>query len=113
MYARQARPIPLRVDRAAVGLHACAWTSADKHAGAIFAVNPKAEPIECSFEFAGFSGTVRMTKADILGDTLDARQPEAINHSANPERIKIKSVALSTNHITMPAFSVTSIECAT
>jgi len=113
IYARHAQPVPLRVDQSASGLDVCACTSEDKHSGAIFAVNPKAEPIECSFEFAGFSGTVRMTKADILGDTLDARQPEVINHSANPERIKIKSVALSTNHITMPAFSVTAIEWET
>ena len=57
-----------------------------------------------------FSGTVRLTKAKTLGDTLDARQPEIMNHWANPERIKIMSMPLTTGHITMPAFSVTAIE---
>jgi hypothetical protein len=110
LYARHAQPVPLRIDQSANGLDVCACSSKDKNSGAIFAVNPKPEPIECSFEFAGFSGTVRLTKAETLGDALDARQPEIINCWANPQRIKIMPMALSTGRITMPALSVTAIE---
>jgi alpha-L-arabinofuranosidase len=109
LYARRAQPVPLRVDQSVSGLDVCACSSEDKNYGAIFAVNPRAEPVECSFQFAGFNGTVRLTKAETLGDTLDARQPEIINHWGNPERIKIMSRVLPTGNITMPAFSVTAL----
>lgn len=112
IYARHAQPVPLRIDQSASGLDVCACSSDKKDSGAIFAVNSGPEPVEASLQFAGFSGTVRVTKAETLGDTLDARQPEIINHSANPERIKIMPMALatlSTGRITIPAFSVTAI----
>jgi alpha-L-arabinofuranosidase len=110
LYARHARPVPLRIDQSASGLDVSACRSEDKTSGVIFAVNSKPEPVECSFEFAGFSGTVRVTKAEVLGDSLDARQPEVMNHWDNPERIKIMPMVLSTEHIAAPAFSVMAIE---
>jgi len=110
LYARHAQPVPLRVDPSASGLDLCACSAEDKNSGALFAVNPGPEPVECSIEFAGFRGTVRITKTETLGDTLDARQPEIVNHWGNPERIKIMSVALPTGTITLPAFSVTALE---
>src|SRR5439155_634462 len=110
LYARHAQPVPLRMDQSASGLDLCACSSEDKNSGAIFAVNSKADPVECSFEFVGFNRTVRITKAATLADTLDARQSEIMNHWTNPERIKITSMAPPTGHITLPAFSVTAIE---
>jgi alpha-N-arabinofuranosidase len=110
LYARHAQPVPLRVDQSASSLDVSACSSEDKKSGALFAVNPRAESVECSVEFAGFSGTVRVTRTETLGDTLDARQPEIINHWEQPERIKIMFRALPTGAITMPAFSVTAIE---
>jgi hypothetical protein len=110
LYAHHAQPVPLRIDQSAGGLDVCACGSEDKNSGAIFAVNPKPEPVECSLQFAGFSGAVRLTKAETVGDTLDARQPEIMNHWASPDRIKIMSMPLSTGPIALPAFSVTAIE---
>ena len=110
LYARHAQPVPLRMDQSASGLDVCACNAEDKNSGALFAVNPGPEPVECSIEFAGFSGTVRITKTETLGDTLDARQPEIVNHWGNPERIKIMSNVTPTPSITMPAFSVTALE---
>ena len=110
LYARHAQPVPLRIDQSASGLDVCACSSEDKNSGAIFAVNSRPEPVECSFDFAGFSRTVRVTKADTLRDTLDARQPEIMNHRSNPDRIRITSLTPSTGHLTLPAFSVAAIE---
>jgi alpha-L-arabinofuranosidase len=110
LYARYAQPVPLRVDPSASGLDVCACSSEDKNSGAIFAVNPRSESVECSFDFAGFSRTVRITKADTLHDTLDARQPEIMNHWSNPDRVKITSLTPSNGRLTLPAFSVAAIE---
>jgi alpha-N-arabinofuranosidase len=110
LYARHAQPVPLRVDQPASGLDISACSSEDKNSGAVFAVNSRPEPVECSLEFAGFNGTARVTKLEALGDTLDARQPEVINHWHNPERIKIMSMVPPTANITLRAFSVTAIE---
>jgi hypothetical protein len=100
----------LRTDHSASGLDVSACSSEDKNSGVIFAVNAKPEPVACSFQFAGFAGTIRVTKAEILGDTRNARQPEIINHWDNPERIKIMPMLLSTGHITAPAYSVMAVE---
>jgi len=113
LYARHARPIPLRIDQSATGLDVSACSSEDKSSGVVFVINPRAEPNECSFEFTGFSGSVRFTKAEILGDTLEARQSEIMNHWDNPGRIKIMPRSVSTGHITTPPFSVTAIEWET
>ncbi|HKQ36974.1 MAG TPA: alpha-L-arabinofuranosidase C-terminal domain-containing protein, partial [Verrucomicrobiae bacterium] len=110
LYARHAQPVPLRVDQSASSLDIAACSSEDKTSGVIFAVNFKSEPVECSFGFAGFSRTVRLTKAHTLGDTLDARQPEIMNHWSNPDRIKITSLTLAANRVTLPALSVTAVE---
>ena len=110
LYASHAQPVPLRIDQSVSALDISACSSEDKNSGAIFAVNPKSEPVECSFDFAGFTRTVRVTKADTLADTLDARQPEIMNHWSNPDRIKITSLTPSTNHLILPAFSVTAVK---
>jgi alpha-N-arabinofuranosidase len=109
LYARNAQPVPLRIEQYASGLDVVACSSEEKDAGAIFAVNAKAEPVAFSVEFAGFSGNVRLTKAEILGDTRDARQPDIMNHWTNPERIKISAAPLSSNHVTVPALSIMAI----
>jgi hypothetical protein len=65
--------------------------------------------LECSFEFAGFDGPLHAVKVEALCDTLNARQPEVMNHWETPDRIKIIELAPS-DKVVLPPLSVTAIE---
>ena len=113
LYARYAKPIPLRMDSPADGPDLFACSAADKRSVVVFGVNSKSQPVECSLDFDGFSGPVHPIKAEVLCDTLDARQPDVMNHWETPERIKIIPLPLSPGKITLPALSVSAIQCET
>src|SRR5436190_21014152 len=66
LYAHHAKPIPLRLEHSKDGTDLFACSSKDRKSVVIFAVNSKAEPVECSFAFAGFDGSVRAVKAEAL-----------------------------------------------
>ncbi len=95
--------------KGAPDLFAC--SSEDKTSVVIFAVSSQPKPVAWSFAFAGFAGSVRAMKAEALCDTLNAGQPDVMNHWETPERIKIVELSPSARQITLPALSVTAIEC--
>lgn len=111
LYAGHAKPIPLRLKQTndAVDVFACA--SADKTSLCIFAVNPAATPVEFSYECTSFSGPIMASAAEVFCDTRDARQRDVMNHWEVPNRIRIVSRPSPGPKLTLPAFSVTAIEC--
>jgi alpha-N-arabinofuranosidase len=111
LFARHAKPLPLRVDQAEGGPDLFACGSEDKKSVAIFAVNFKARPVDWSFGFDGFDGALRAIQAEALCDTLNARQPDVMNHWEAPERIKVVKLSSSPGNVTLPPLSVTVIEC--
>jgi alpha-N-arabinofuranosidase len=111
LYARHFKPVPLRVEQPESGPDLFACGSEDKKSVAIFAVNSEARPVEWSVAFEGFDGPVRITKAETLCDTLNARQPDAMNHWEAPERIKVVKLPVSPGSVTLPPLSVTVVEC--
>ena len=110
LYASHAKPIPLRLDHTndALDLFACA--SSDGKSLCLFALNPGTEPVEFSYRFDGFAGTVREASAEVLCDTLDARQRDVMNHWEAPDRVKIVSQAAPHSPMVLPALSATAIE---
>src|SRR5581483_2821827 len=88
LYARHARPVPLRVEQADGGPDVFACRSEDGKSAVIFAVNSRSEPVEWSCRFDGFGAPIQAAKAEALCDNQDARQPDAMNHWSAPERIK-------------------------
>ena len=104
------KPVPLQLDHSndAVDLFACA--SLDGKALCLFALNPGTEPVEFSYRFDGFAGAVHEASAEVLCDTLDARQRDVMNHWEAPGRVKIVDQALQ-NPVLLPALSATAIEC--
>jgi hypothetical protein len=110
LYASHAKPIPLRLDHTndAVDLFACA--SPDGKSLCLFAINPGTEPVELSYRFDGFARAVHEASAEVLCDTLDARQRDVMNHWEAPGRVKIVAQALH-NPVLLPALSATAIEC--
>ena len=111
LFARHARPLPLRLESSdnALDLFACA--SEDKSSLVIFAINSKANPIDWSFELIDFPNALHATSAEAVCDTLDARQSEVMNHWDAPDRVKTIALPFSSNHLILPALSVTAIEC--
>jgi hypothetical protein len=111
LYARHAKPVPLRLDQTndAPDLFACA--SPDSKLLCLFALNPGTKPVELTYRFDGFAGTVREVSAEVLCDTLDARQRDVMNHWVAPGRVKIVPLAPPHNQVFLPALSAMAIEC--
>jgi len=113
LYARHAKPVPLRLGASndALDLFACAST--DEKSLCLFAINHKNEPVDFSYQFADFAGTVRVLGAEAVCDTLQAHQTDVMNHWEAPERVKIIPQRTSGTETILPALSVTAISCGT
>lgn len=111
LYARHAQPVPWQVESATEGLDVFVGGSEDKKTAVIFAVNSRSEPVACSFGFEGWDGTVHLVSAEALCDTLDARQPDVMNHWNAPDRVKTIPLSAAENKIVLPALSAAAIEC--
>jgi alpha-L-arabinofuranosidase len=112
LFARHAKPIPLRVEQPEGGPDLFACGSENKRFVTIFAVNSKTRPVDLSFDLDGFNGAIRTITAETLCDTLNAHQSNAMNHWEAPDRIRIVSLAASPGTVTLPPLSVAAIECA-
>ncbi len=112
LYARHARPVPLRVDSANDGPDVFACGSEDGKSAVIFAINSRTEPVEWSCQFDGFGTTMRVVKAETLCDTQDTRQTDVMNHWNAPERIRTLAlpVMAGQNRVVLPALSVTAVD---
>ena len=111
LYARHARPVPLKVQQSGSDPDLFACGSDDGRSVVIFAVNSRPEPLPWSFGFDGFSGTMRAVRAEAVCDTEGGRQKDVENHWEAPERIKIAPLAVVDNKVILPALSATAIEC--
>jgi hypothetical protein len=49
--------------------------------------------------------------AEALCDTLDAREPDVMNHWNAPDRVKVIPLSPAENKLVLPALSATAIEC--
>jgi alpha-N-arabinofuranosidase len=113
LYALHARPIPLWLDRYNERLDLFACGTEDRSAAVLFAINLKPEPVELSVGFSGFGTGARVAQAEGLYDTLQAGQPDVINHWKVPDRLRIAAVSTSADKVSLPGLSVTAIECNT
>jgi alpha-N-arabinofuranosidase len=111
LYARHAQPAPWQVESSTEGLDVFAGSSEDKRTAVIFVVNSRSEPVICSFGFDGWNGTVRIVSAETLCDTLDARQPDVMNHWNAPDRVRIIPLSSAESSIVLPALSATAVDC--
>ncbi len=111
LYARHRKPVPLRVESTTEGLDLFACTSDDHRSLTVFAVNSRTEPVDCALAFDGFENSPHVGSTEAVCDVLDTRQSDVMNHWSAPDRVKIVPVSVSQNRITLPAFSVTAIEC--
>jgi alpha-N-arabinofuranosidase len=112
LYARHAKPVPLRSSQPRDGPDLFACASADGKSLTVFCVNTKDEPVSWSFQPDGFAGDVRVVSAETVCDTADARQPDVVNHWESPDRVKTVPLPFAQNSVVLPALSATAVECA-
>jgi alpha-N-arabinofuranosidase len=111
MYRRHTRPIPLKVDDPPAGMDFFACASEDRKCLTVFAVNSNDGPRDWSLQCSGFEQPLRVVSAEALGDTKDARQIDVMNHWSAPGRVKIMRLQTAQDTLTLPAYSVSVIEC--
>ncbi len=111
LYARHAKPVSCQVKSSTEALDVFAGGSEDRQTGVIFVVNSRSEPVVCSFGFDGWDGTVRIVSAEALCDTLDAREPDVMNHWSAPDRVRVIPLSPAGGSIVLPALSAAAVEC--
>ncbi len=111
LYAHHAKPVPLALMTSADGLDLFACASEDKTAAVLFAVNSSTQPVKASFEFSNFAQPMRISGAEAVCDTLDARQPDVMNHWNALDRVSTRPLETKPKEIVVPALSAVAIEC--
>ena len=111
LYATHAKPVPLPLMSSGEALDLFACASDAGSALVLFAVNSTGEPVKVSLEFSGFATSLRVTSAEAVCDTLDARQPDVMNHWDAPSRVAILPLKVGEHEVVIPAFSASAVEC--
>jgi len=111
LYANHAKPLALRTKVSTNSLDVLTCSSEDRKSLVVFAVNSAGEPIQCSLSLEPATNSLRILSAEAVADTLDARQPDVVNHWSAPDRVALIPLSLSGNKVMLPALSATAIEC--
>lgn len=111
LYAEHAKPIPLVIGSLPEGLDVVACATPDRKALCLFAINTRNEPADLTLDLAEFGESFTCLTVETVCDTLDARQPDVMNHWTAPERVSSVRPPVTGGRITLPAFSVSAIEC--
>jgi len=110
LYSHHAQPIPLRVDYEGVPIDVFACGAEDHKSITLFVVNLRPEPIELSLGLTDFPGGVRAVHAEGLCDTLDARQPDVMNHWNAPDRLRLMNLPATAEAVKVPSLSAVAID---
>lgn len=113
LYAEHAKPVPLDVTGAPEGVDVMACRSEDGKSVCLFAVNTRREPVEMRPGLEEFGAGFAPRRAETVCDTRDARQPDLSNHWTAPDRVRTVPLAVTPAGATLPALSVTAMECGT
>ena len=105
LYADHAKPVPVAVENAPEGVDIFASKSEDGRSLCLFAVNTTTKPVELDL------GELHSTGGERVCDTLDQRQADVMNHWDAPDRVKTVEFKATGSTVTLPALSVSAIEC--
>lgn len=111
LYGEHAKPIPLTISTLPDGLDGMACAAEDRKTACLFMVNSKNEPVDLTLDLAALGESFACLAVETVCDTLDARQPEVMNHWPAPNRVSTVKPPSTGNKMTLPAFSVSAIEC--
>ncbi len=111
LYADHAKPIPHAVAGAPENVDMAACGTDDGKRLCVFAVNLGGDPVELGLDLTGFGNALKPVGGEVLCDTQDRRQLDAMNHWTAPERVKAVKLVVSGGKVVLPAYSVAAIEC--
>ena len=110
LYANRALPRPLRLKASDERLDIFAAAAEDKSAVVLFAINPKPEWALVSVALTGFAKIMHPWKAEAVCDTRTAGQPDVMNHWEAPERVRLETLPITSETVTLPPLSVAAIQ---
>jgi alpha-N-arabinofuranosidase len=111
LYAEHARGKPVASGRMPDGLDVMASMRGERESLCVLVVNSRNEPVTLALDLSEFGEKFAPLSARTVRDTLDMRQPDVMNHWDSRERVRTVDLPLSGRKITLPAFSVTAVEC--
>jgi alpha-N-arabinofuranosidase len=111
LYAEHAKPLPLIVDQAPRGVDVVACAGEDRQAVCLFAINSRNEPVDLALDLSELGVGFATIGGETVCDVLDQRQPDVMNHWAGAERVKTVGLRPQGNRSSLPALSVSAIEC--
>jgi hypothetical protein len=103
--------MPWQVGSSAAELDVFVGGAEDGKRAVVFAVNSRSEPVACTLDLGGWDSAARLVRAEALCDTLDARQPDVMNHWNAPDRVRTIPLSTTEKSIILPALSATALEC--
>ena len=112
LYSHHARPMAISLMQSNDSLDHVACASEDQASLVIFGVNARSEPVNASFQFDGFPKPVRIRAAEVVLDSQDGRQPDAMNHWNAPDRVSTRLMETGQEGCVFPALSVVALECS-
>jgi alpha-L-arabinofuranosidase len=113
LYAPHAKPVPWQVPSSVEGLDVFVCGSADRKTAVLFAVNSRSEPVACTLTFDAWDTAARLVGAEAVCDTLDAREPDVMNHWDAPDRVRTIPLSWTNATVILPALSAAALECET
>ncbi len=111
LYAEHALPRPLVIGKTPANVDVVACASDDRKRICVFAVNSRREPVTLALDLAEFGAGCVALRGETVGDAQDRRQPDVMNHWRTPDRVKTASLPVMGDKVTLPAYSVSAIEC--
>ncbi len=111
LYSDHTKPVPVAVEGTSENIDVTACRSEDKKEVALFAVNASKEPVTVKLDLSEFAAGMVPVGGEVVCDTLDMRQVDIMNHFDVPDRIRTVGLAVGDGTVTLPAFSVSAIEC--
>jgi alpha-N-arabinofuranosidase len=111
LYADHSLPIPLTVSKVPQGVDVVACADEARQRACLFAVNTRPDPVLLSLDLADLRDGFAPLRAETVCDTRDRRQPDAMNHWTATERIRTVNLHVTGNRVTLPALSVSAVEC--
>jgi len=112
LYAEHTKPTPVKLEGAPDGVDISACSSDDKTSVCIFAINTTDKPVQIRFDLRDYGPGFRPVGGEVVGDKQDRRQPDIMNHIDTPDRVRAAGLSLMEDGLTLPALSVSAIECA-
>lgn len=111
LYTEHSKPVPLSMRELPESMEGSVCSSEDRSEVCVFLTNWRTEPSTVLIDLSAFGGRFLVHSAEVVRDTQDMSQMDAMNHWTAPTRIRTTPLAATGNTVTLPPLSVAAVEC--